>query len=278
MPFKDLLVHVDSSRHCKRRVELATTLARRFDAYLTGLYVMPPASLSPLLADQFPPELQEEADAHAAQQRDQAKALFDAATGGLSSRALWVEGEGDTADVVALEARVSDFTILGQVDPDEAASGKGAFLPERIVMASGRPALFVPYAGRFEKIGERVLIAWNGSPQSSRAVKDAMPFLKGAHHIEVLTITSHHGDATQDRASADGLIQHLARHGVLAQGHHLTADNVDAGDLLLSRAADEAADLVVMGVYGHSRLRELVLGGVSRVFFERMTVPVFMAH
>jgi len=278
MSYKDLLVHVDASPRCKARLAVAATLARRFDAHLTGLYVLPPVTLSPLLADQFPPKVLEEADAQVGQERDTAKALFTSAVKGLASKTEWLESEGDAVELVSREARHADLTILGQVPPTQRAPGIATDFPERVVIGAGRPALLVPYAGRFGSFGERVLVAWNGSPQAARAVGDALPFLASAGRVEVLSIDASKNEDSEMRASGMAIARHLLRHHVKAEAHHLVAGEVGIGDMLLSRAADEAADLIVMGVYGHSRLRELVLGGVSRDIFQRMTVPVLMAH
>ncbi|MGO8865374.1 MAG: universal stress protein [Alphaproteobacteria bacterium] len=278
MSYKDLLVHVDASPQCKARLAVAANLARRFDAHLTGLYVLPPVTLSPLLADQFPPKVLEEADAQVGQERDTAKALFTSAVKGLGSKTEWLESEGDAVELVSREARHADLTILGQIPPTQRAPGIAIDFPERVVIGAGRPAFLVPYAGRFASFGERVLVAWNGSPQSARAVGDALPFLASAGRVEVLSIDASKNEDSEMRASGVAIARHLLRHHVKAEPHHLVAGEVGIGDMLLSRAADEAADLIVMGVYGHSRLRELVLGGVSRDIFQRMTVPVLMAH
>ncbi|HUI16247.1 MAG TPA: universal stress protein [Alphaproteobacteria bacterium] len=278
MAFKDLLVHLDTSPYCKVRLALAETLARRFDAHLTGLYVMPPATLSPLLADQFPPKLLEEADAQVGQRRDKVEALFKSAVKALGAKAAWLEAEGDEAELVARTARHADLAILGQTPPKDAVPGIPSDFPERVVMGSGRPALLVPYAGRFKTLGERVLIAWNSSPQSARALGAALPFLAAARHIEVLSIAASQDEDDDMRDSGAAVVQYLSRHKIQAEAHHLIATDIGVGDMLLSRAADEAADLIVTGVYGHSRLRELVLGGVSRDLLARMTVPLLTAH
>jgi len=239
---------------------------------------MPPVTLSPLLADQFPPDLLEEADARLGQQRDEANAIFAAAAASLGKSIEWREVEGDAVDLAAGAARQADLTILGQASPDDAAPGITPDFPERVTLEAGRPVLVIPYAGSFPSIGKRVLVAWSDTPQAARAVGDALPLMAGAETVAILSITPEGDEGEEIAASGVALAQSLARHGVKAEPHHLAAGGVGIGDLLLSRAADEAADLIVMGVYGHSRLRELVLGGVSRDIFEHMTVPVLMAH
>jgi nucleotide-binding universal stress UspA family protein len=271
MAYKDLLVHVDSSSHCAARLALAVTLARRFGAHLTGLHVMPTLAISPFIADQFSTALLDKGHARIAQLRDDARAAFAAASQPLGSEAEWRETRGDPADAVRLAARKADLAILGQPEPGSDV----AYLPEQVVMGSGRPALLVPYAGTFANVGGRVLVAWNGSAQAARAVNDALPFLQGAERVVVVTVNP----ARSDRAGDTDIARHLARHGIAAEISDIVTDRDDnVGDVLLSRATDEAADLIVMGAYGHSRLRELVLGGVSRALLGHMTVPVLMAH
>jgi nucleotide-binding universal stress UspA family protein len=270
MVYRDLLVHIDSSSHCAARLALAVMLARRFGAHLTGLHVMPTLAISPFIADQFPTAMLDEGHAKIAQLRDEARALFVAASQPLGSEAEWRETRGDLIDAMRLAARNADLAILGQADP----SADGTDLPEQVVLGSGRPALLVPYAGTFANVGGRVLVAWNGSAQAARAVNDALPFLQNAERVIVVTVNPG-GNITED---AD-IARHLARHGVEAEISDIVTDHHGSvGDLLLSRASDEAADLIVMGAYGHSRLRELMLGGVSRALLAHMTVPVLMAH
>ena len=274
MAYKDLLVHVDSSSHCAMRLTLAVTLARRFGAHLTGLHVMPTLAISPFIADQFPTAILDEGHARIAQLREDARASFAAATRLLEGEAEWRETRGDPVDAMRLAARKADLAILGQPDPGGDGAG-GADLPGQVVMGSGRPVLIVPYAGSFANVGGRVLVAWNGSAQAARAVNDALPFLQSAERVVVVTVNSARGD----RIEAADIARHLARHGIAAEISDIVIDREsDVGDVLLSRASDEAVDLIVMGAYGHSRLRELVLGGVSRALLGHMTVPVLMAH
>ena len=278
MSFKDLLVHVDSSKHCGARLKLAAALGRDFGARLTGLYAMAPMNISPFLADQFPPEVLDETHARLAQRRDRARELFEECTGRMQPSAEWLEVRGDPAEAVTMYARCADLAVLGQVDPEEVGQGVRFDLPEHVVTASGRPTLMVPYAGTFEALGERVLVAWNASAQAARAIHDALPLLARAKRVVIVAAHPEPGTSGQGNGSGADIARHLARHGVRAEASHVEPGKIDVGDLLLSRAADEGADLLVMGVYGHSRLRELVLGGVSRHLFDHMTIPVFMAH
>jgi nucleotide-binding universal stress UspA family protein len=278
MWLKDVLVHLDPSKHCRKRLELAVSLARRLDARLEGYYVMPDLQISPFTADQFPPERLMQIQAAAAEVRDRVHRFFDESLDATDIRHDWVETRGEPVELLTGRARVSDLAILGQVDPDEEQTTMPRSLPEEVALASGRALIVVPYAGAFQSLGERVLIAWNASAQAARAVGDALPLLSSAKHVSVLGVGGGNEEWRYGNVPEGELVQYLDRHGIKAEMHRTTAGDAEIGDLILSRAADEAADLIVMGVYGHSRLRELVLGGVSQHIFRHMTVPVFMAH
>jgi len=154
--------------------------------------------------------------------------------------------------------------------------GELAFLPEELALGVGRPVLVVPRYGTFETVGQRVLIAWNGSREATRAVNDAIPILKMATKVTVLSVDPE-GEPDRRLPGAD-LALHLARHGIAAEAESTQALDIGVGDVLLSRAADLGADLIVMGAYGHSRLREMMLGGATRHLLQHMTVPVLMSH
>ena len=179
------------------------------------------------------------------------------------------------AEVVALHARYADLVVLGQ--PDSENGGEvDAQVPEDVVLSAGRPALVVPYIGAGEEIGKRVLIAWDGGREAARAVNDALPLLENAEFVAVLVVNPSQG-AHGEEPGAD-IALHLARHGIAVEAQHIEVRDLSTGNALLSRLADEAIDLLVMGAYGHSRLREMVLGGMTREVFQQMTVPVLMSH
>ena len=165
-------------------------------------------------------------------------------------------------------------TIMGQSNPDEDVAPTTRTLPIHTVMDSGRPLLVVPYAGTFATVGKRVLVAWNGGREASRAVHDALPILEGAELVSVLSINP----KGEDHFPGFDISVELARHGVKTEALRTVSGYVSVGDLLLSEAADLSVDMIVMGAYGHSRLREFILGGASQQLMDSMTVPVFMSH
>ncbi len=145
-------------------------------------------------------------------------------------------------------------------------------------MQSGRPVLVVPRAGTFASVGERVLVAWKESRESARAVADALPFLRKASKVRVVTVGAGGEEDVREALADKGIAAWLALQGVECDVRREVAEDVDAGNLILSRAADFGADLVVMGAYSRPRLSEVVLGGVTRLMLETMTAPVLMSH
>jgi nucleotide-binding universal stress UspA family protein len=165
------------------------------------------------------------------------------------------------------------------VDPDRPADLIPADLPGQAAVMAGRPVLALPYAWERRPIGRRVIIGWDGERESARAVSDALPLLRRADHVQVVVVGSQHGprDRHGDLPGAD-IAAHLARHGVPVEASSQGITEIPVADALLSAAADSDADLLVMGAYGRSRFREMVLGGTTRRILGEMTLPVLMAH
>ncbi|MBW8269004.1 universal stress protein [Caldovatus aquaticus] len=284
MALKDILVHLDATEQSRTRLRVAATLAREHDAHLAGLFVVDVALPLLVAGDasgggaafaELIERMRQDALAEAA--RVEAEFREHLQREGLA-KGEWRMVEGSAPDVVALHARYADLAILGQEDPEGGGpAGAGAVI-ESVLFGSGRPALLVPYAGRFETVGRRVLIGWNASREAARAVNDALPLIARAAAATVLvanpdTTPGGHGE----QPGAD-IALHLARHGLRVEAEQVVAPEVPDADLLLNRAAELSADLLVVGAYGHSRLRELVLGGVTRTLLRQMTVPVLMSH
>ena len=280
MSFKDLLVVVDHARNCGRRIDLAARIARDFEAHLTGLYVTTLPYMQPAVLAEFPVDVRDMQTRAFAEAAARARGLFAERVegAGFDLTTEWREVEGDVADEVSLNARYADLTVIGQADPDDVPLGASEDLPERLILGAGRPVLVVPYAGRFESIGRRVLLAWNATREASRAANDALPILKRAERVTVLSVNPDIGPGGHGDVPGADIALHLARHGVRAEAASVTTSDVSVDDMLLSQAADAGADLLVMGAYGHSRLGELILGSATRHILKQITLPVFMSH
>jgi len=174
-------------------------------------------------------------------------------------------------------ARTADLVIMGQINPN--LRGGPKYRPEDIIAACGRPVLMVPYIGTFDHVGHRVMVAWDGSREAVRAVNDALPVIGAAYSVTVLTVRNQPKPATErTEAQNDGIVRHLAQHGISARMEETLRGENTVYDVLLSRAADYSIDLMVAGATHHWPLRDALIGSVSRGLFDFMTVPVLMSH
>lgn len=272
MTYKTILVHLDESPRRAERLQLAAALAGRFDAHLVGLFALGAARIPSYALAEAGPVIRDIEERRRGQAARAAEEEFRQAERRGGGKSEWRLSTQDAAAAVRLSARYADLAVLGQPQPDQ---GLERSFVEEVILSAGRPVLMVPYAGRFADTGKRVLVAWNAGREAARAVTDALPLLQKAQAVEVVAFGNggDHGEVP----GAD-LALFLARHGVKATAARQDAPGVDIGNQILSRAADVNADLIVMGAYGHSRLRELALGGATRSVLDAMTVPVLMAH
>ena len=275
MRFQDVLVIADNDPACASRIDVARRLAESQEAHLAGLHVMRdpmPVYTEVPVPTSIEAERQREADAAAAR----AASLFEAGTRGTTVRTEWRVARGHPLDVAMAHARCADVTILPQgLDLGEPWSDL-AGLPADLVLAVGRPILVVPRYGAFPAVGTNVLVAWNASREATRAVHDALPLLGRARKVTILTVDPEEDEPP--RIPGADIALHLARHGASVQTASVRGADLAVGDLLLSYAADHEIDLIVMGAYGHARLREVILGGATQRLLRSMTVPVFMSH
>jgi len=276
MGLKDLLVHVDNDPACGARLDVAAALAAKHQAHLTGLHPMGWPRLPGYVEVELPRTFLDEQRRQLEGLARQAETRFHEGARRRGIHGEWRVDTGDIVGITKLHARYADLTVVGQGIDLKDAPYELAFLPQELALGVGRPVLVVPRYGTFDTVGERVLVAWNGSREATRAVHDALPLLKLATNVTVLSIDPERD--TGDRTPSADIALHLARHGVPAEGMSTLGLDISVGDLLLSRAADLGADLIVMGAYGHSRVRELVLGGATRHILRHMTVPVLMSH
>jgi nucleotide-binding universal stress UspA family protein len=225
----------------------------------------------------MPPEVIEtqQADNEAA-----AKAAIDrfaeaARRAGLSAEPVALTASlAGAGDQFGRLARRFDLAIVGQSEPE--TSSVEDIIAENTLFASGRPLILVPYIQKAPLKLDNVMVCWDGSRQAARAIGDAMPLLAKAGRVEIVIVTNERGK--QDEIEGADIGEHLARHNLKVEVNRITGGGIDVADVLLSHAADSGADFMVMGGYGHSRLREFVLGGVTHSIFRSMTVPVLMAH
>jgi nucleotide-binding universal stress UspA family protein len=280
MTYKDLLVHLDNSKGCRKRVDVAVRLARQHGAHLTGVYPIVEIPLLHYIRRHIPRDVQATMDAEAQRQAETALEGFrEAAEGSGVAYETRTDHALETtlASVLSMHTRYADLVVLGQADPDEPPY-VGHCPPEQVVLSSGRPAVIVPHRWPVVTLAERVLIAWDASREAARAVSDALPILEQANSVLVVSINPKSTPLGHGELPGADIALHLARHAVQVEVQSIERDVMDVGEALLSFAAAHGCDLLVMGAYAHSRTRELVLGGATRTILEEMTLPVLMAH
>jgi len=262
MAYRTILVDLNSAGSVEARLETARALASRFDATVVGLYVsLPPFDpvVQPVgMAAYVPPEVTEARRKADQEAKERLRIAFDRICG-AGPTAAWREVEGDPGPLLAEAAHASDLVVTVRDD----VSG----MAERLVTAAGVPVLaLAPGAAR--DLGRVVLVGWNGSREAARAAHDALPLLRGAERL-VLCAVGERAAAGLDDAAAM-----LGRHQVAVRPERVGDPDATAGEVLLARAAAHGADLLVMGAYGHSRLRELVFGGATRHVLREAPLPV----
>lgn len=275
---KSILLHLDAAANCAERLQLAQRLARGHGARIEALYAVQPAVL------QYPFAFAGEGQAAAllvnyeAEQRVRVKTMFERERGrqGSTMAASWNEAAEEPVSAFTRRAWAADLLVLGQHDPaPKAYSGVPPDFAAAVLVASGKPALFLPYIGAGDTLGDTVLIAWKPSPEAARAVTAALPLLQRAKRVHL----AFWNEAPEPDSGAPLPIQdYLAHHGIVVTLHSGSAPTGEIGEWLLSLAADVRADLLVMGCYGHGRAREWVFGGATRTVLSTMTLPVLMVH
>ena len=257
--------------------DFAISVADAFEAHVLGVaFVYDPVIPGSVMGG-IPPEFIESQRRESEKKVQQAIARFEqvAKRVGVAyeTRTLNASIAG-AADRLGHLARRFDLAIVGQPERERAAAAE--VVDEGVLFDSGRPVIFVPYIQKSGLKLDRVMLCWDGSRAATRAINDAMPFLEKAKQVELVIVSSKAGKANELTGADMG--QHLARHGLKVEVKRITSPDIDVTSTILSYAADSSADMIVMGGYGHSRLREFILGGVTRGLLETMTVPTLMSH
>lgn len=279
--YRDILVHIDTTSACKERLSVALKIAKAQNAHLTGLYLLPYPEIPRFMEVQITEEIISQQRAAMAETAAGARKEFESACEAADITFSWQQtscAASATADTAAMYARHHDLTIMGQYDPESSDPCSISEMPDKVILTSGAPVLVVPYVGRFDKVGERVMVAWKPYREAVRAVNDSMPLLENAK--SALVLCADPNKAARDTMPVPGvdIAERLDRHRIKVRKESMNATGISVGDLLLSRAADESIDLIVCGAYGRPRLRELMMGGVTQHLLRHMTVPVLMSH
>jgi nucleotide-binding universal stress UspA family protein len=274
---KDIVVNLSVGEKASPACDYAVSVAATFDAHLAGIaFLYDP--IVPVSGAGYIP-----ADVIEAQERDNEEATrtaldrFNAACSraGVSAEPLTLSASfAGVGEQFSRIARRFDLSIVGQSEPEGRAVEE--IIAESALFESGRPVIVVPYIQKAPLKLDNVMVCWDGSRAAARAIADSMPLLAKARRVEVVIVTNERGK--RDEIEGADIGAHLARHGLNVDVKRTALGDIDVADVLLSHAADAGSDFIVMGGYGHSRLREFVLGGVTRSIFRSMTAPVLMSH
>jgi nucleotide-binding universal stress UspA family protein len=279
MSYKTILMHCNDQRRLARLLAPTIALADRFQSHVIGLSVVPPMSVITTGVVGAPPMV---IDAHCERYRQENIVMrreFEEATAGRSFSAEWRDvdaGSFPAVRVVLEHAHAADLVVANQTDREWSAS-ESLDVADLVAVGSGRPVLLVPNTSQLTRVGTRILLAWNGSREAARAAFDALPILK---HAEVTTVVwiEPQADGESQQHPGQDICEALLRHGVrCGKIKHATSQG-GVGPTLMAEVETLGADLLVMGCYGHSRLREFIFGGATRYLLDKMCVPVLMSH
>ncbi len=272
MTLRRILVHTDDSDLAKNRVAASLTLAQKHDAHLTGAAIEVSPVIPTYAMAHTPTEVYAALAEEQKRRAEVAGEIFGEAVSAAdwSARSDFKSARGDVARTLAHFGRTADLVVISQGIEDSDTEE----MPDNLILESGAPILVLPKTQQSGKmIGDRILLAWTDSRESARAMRDAMPLLQSSSAVEILSITE--ADETVEMSE---VARHLAAHGITAETNGQPASDLPVEAALLNRAFDGGFDTIVCGGYGHSRLRETVLGGVTRGLLRSSPVPVLMSH
>jgi nucleotide-binding universal stress UspA family protein len=281
MAIKDILVHLDTSETCNQCVKAAVALAQRKGAHLIGLAFALESSLLQYYGGKLALEV---GDSHAQATHKAAVAaieVFNECTkgAGITTESRIIEcSTMELSEKIAFQSRHVDLTFLEQPSPDRANRNLMSALMEGVLFNSGRPVYIVPYIGRRDTPAHKAVIAWDGGFKSARTVNDAIPLLQERGETVVLIIDHEKRKKSHGPNPGADIAAHLERHGVNTTIVKYPSGDYGVSTTILNFVSDAGADLLVMGAYGHSRLRERTFGGVTRTILDQMTVPVLMSN
>ncbi|MEM1050333.1 MAG: universal stress protein [Pseudomonadota bacterium] len=280
MPYKTILVCLTDTHNAERLTRFAAMVAEKFEAHLVGVHpgrqVVLHSSVGPYFTEDLLARLSEAEQ----EESNKLKEIFEGAIDGYSYSSEWrafIARSEAMSDLLVEHALTADLIIMSQPGGSEDTYDHHE-LHRNLILGAGRPILVMPQFGEFNSVGEKVLLAWNGTRESSRAAYESMPFLEKSGDVTILGVEPGKASADDMRLHGHDIAASLARHGVHANVSNLRKGEIPVSDEMLNMAADSGADLLVMGAYGHSRVYDFVLGAATSGILAHMTVPTLFAH
>jgi nucleotide-binding universal stress UspA family protein len=280
MAYKTVLVSLNEIARLSNLNTIAKRIGGAFEAHVSGLYVVPSVQFYPSVGLEAVPQVFEGHRTYFKEHSEEVRRSFSAAmeADGLAYNISVTEAQSPLiADELVTRGRAADLVIVNATNPDQ-ATGVELDCVERVVMGVGRPVLVLPYKGAEGLDLDEIVIGWNGHREAARAAFDALPLLKLAGKVSIVHVDPQKDADRGNSLPGADLAEALARHGVKATAEGLKTDGMEAGHALLKRANDSGAGMVVMGAYGHSRLREFVFGGATSHVLAHLDRPVLVSH
>jgi len=274
-----IAIHLGNDDACLRRINTGLQLAKEHGAEVIGVY--PSSGMAGAYYEEsiIPQDVRKILRGRQSEFRDSVQKQFLEKAEAAGVKAQWRAPQGEADEALALHARYCDLLIMSKAERVDSVTALIPNLPEAVVMAAGRPVLMIPTAGNIASIGRRVLYCWDQRREAARSFTDATPFLKRCDELVVLEIDRDERLLKERDIHDQDISDYCTSLGYPKPKHLIKrSDDIGVGDVILNTASDSGSDLIVMGAYGHSRMRQWVMGGASRTLLSSMTVPVLLAH
>ncbi len=278
MAYKEIVIHLDGSKGQEAFVKTVAGFARKHNARLVGVYAGTAFELPAYIEAQLPPEV---LDTHLKQVEETAEDSMNAFRKMAEAEGVPFDvrrGDSQIAESICLHSRYADIAAIMQPNKEDDGAGARRDVADHVVLGAGAPVLMVPHRWTSDTIGKKIVVAWDGSMQAARAGRDAMPLLHDADEVHVLTVGPKPGARGIGDVPGADYTQYLASHNVEVELKNIKPAGQSVGDAILEYCRDIKADLLVSGGYGHARIGELILGGVTDTLIERATIPLLMSH
>jgi len=273
-----IAIHLSSDSACARRIDVGLRLAKEHDAVAVGVY---PTDMPGHYYDEsiVPQDVRNVLRGRRSDLQEAIRKQFLEQAEALGAKAEWRAPRGEADEALALHARYCDLLVMSKAERVDSVASLVPNLPESVVMAAGRPVLMIPTSGNISSIGERVLYCWDQRREAARAFTDATPFLERCKELVVLEVDRDERLIRNSDLQDDDFTNYCVSLGYPRPKHLIKKnEGLGVGNVILNTASDSGSDLIVMGAYGHSRMRQWVMGGASRTLLSSMTVPVLLAH
>ena len=280
MTYKTILVCLTEKSSAEKLVNFATLVAEKFDAHLIGVHVAQEIEMHSTISPYISSDLLDRMAENMREESKEYEKIFKACTGGKAMVSEWrpIKARADAVSEALIEhALPADLIIMAQPDDQHDAQGQHE-LHRKLILGAGRPILVMPHFGTFETVGDKIILAWNGTRESARAAHDALPFMLTSKNVTILGVEGKNANEEDLRLYGHDLAVSLARHGVKSNVSNYRKGEIAVSDELLNAVSDNGADLIVMGAYGHSRVYDFVLGAATSGILAHMTVPTLFAH